>query len=441
MDIVLINSPLFRKNKLPSNEVFLPPLGLGYIASNLGLNNIETEIIDSVSQNISLHKLENILLERRPKFIGINIFTTNYEIVKELIESLDFETHIIIGGLSTKSLFQKILQWDTKNQIDIVIGDGELITVGIIKNNIKEETYYESHNRRVFLIDDKSVYFVKDISNMPLNRDFFLNEPFPNHLGVKEANLVTSRGCIYNCSFCAAARSLNKGYPVRERSTNSIIEELQEIKIKYPETESVRILDDLFLKSKDSIIRAIDIFSGFDFQWRSMAHVKTFNQVGLDLLEGMKESGCQELFIGIESGSPNILRSINKTYDIELILENFKKIFQAKIGVKGYFICGFPDELVNDLKLTYKLACELKKLSLKYGSNFRTSVFQFRPYHGTILYNALKEKYPDLEIDNISPNNKLSDLIGRRQFNFRSNNYSKVSLKTIHDYICMTNMV
>lgn len=440
MEILLINSPLFRNNNL-SDEDILPPLGLGYIATYLMLQNIDVKIIDAIINNISFSNLKNILNEAKPNFIGINIFATNYKIVKDLIEAIDFKTHIIIGGLSTKSLFKKIIQWETVNQIDIVIGDGELITADIINNSIKEDAYFENKNRRVYNINNSSMYFIRDISNSHINRDLFINEPTTNFYGDYEINLVTSRGCIYNCTFCAAACSLNKDYAVRERSTNSIIKELNDIKKGYPDTVSIRILDDLFLKSKDSFRKAIEVFSKFDFKWRSMAHIKTFNNIEQETLIGLKKSGCTELFIGIESGSPRILHAINKTHDIDLIVGNFKKIFQCKINIKAYFIYGFPDETINDMEMTYNLVCRLKEISTECGSNFRTSVFQFRPYHGTIIYNSLKEKYPDINIENVIPNRRLTKLIGRKQFNFYGKNYSKVSLKIIHDYICKTNMI
>lgn len=441
MEIILINSPLFRHCKKIFGEDDLPPLGLGYIATYLEINKINVTLIDSISQGISTSRLKQILKELTPKFIGINIFSTNYEIVRDLIESLDFETHIIIGGLSSKSIYQLILNWETKNHIDIVIGDGELISLDIIRNSIKERPYFEYHNRRVYNIDRRSSYFINDISRSPLDRKFFPNEPLININGVSEVNIISSRGCINNCTFCSAARSLNLDFPIRERSVHSIIDELLEIKERYPNVQSIRILDDLFLKSQKSLTKAINIFSRFDFQWRSMAHVQSFNNITQEEINKLKESGCVELFIGIESGSPKILKSINKTSDINVIRSNLSKVFEAKIDVKCYFIFGFPDETIDDMVMTYKLAVELKELAVKNGSNFRTSVFQFRPYHGTLIYNSLKEKYPNITVNYIAHNDRLSKLIGRNQFNFKGNNYSKVSLKTIHDYICRTNMI
>jgi len=87
-------------------------------------------------------------------------------------------------------------------------------------------------------------------SGLKLNRKLFLNEPIRHPFGFNEAHIVASRGCIYNCTFCAAARSLNIDTPIRERSEESLVEELIEINKNYPGVDSIRVLDDLFLKFK-----------------------------------------------------------------------------------------------------------------------------------------------------------------------------------------------
>ncbi|MGD0710651.1 MAG: radical SAM protein [Bacteroidales bacterium] len=439
MRFLLINSPLFREEGCLYYEDTLPPIGLGYIATYLKNNKVDVELIDAVSDKIPLDKLKKIINEIKPDFLAINIFTTNYDLVKELIESLDTKTHIIIGGLATKELNHKIIEWKTLNQIDVVIGDGEQITLDIIKNSLKEDAVFSNQSRRVFKVSNGSVYYIKNISDVLLDRSFFKNEPTKNHAGLLEANIITGRGCIYNCSFCAAARMQNIDFPLRERTEDSIINELNSIKNIFPVVNSIRILDDLFLKTRNSLLRATNIFTRFNFHWRSMAHIKVFSEATQKEINALKESGCDELFIGMESGSPSILKTINKTDNIEQIVLNLSKIFKAKINVKGYFIYGFPDETEHDMVLTYELASEIKELSMKYGSNFRTSVFQFRPYHGTEIFNKLKEKNINIEIEQTIPNQDLSDLIGRNQFNFHRGNYSKVCLETIHDYICRTN--
>jgi anaerobic magnesium-protoporphyrin IX monomethyl ester cyclase len=439
MDILLINSPLFKETKTDhKSDDYLPPIGLGYIATNLALNGINCRLIDAVSENISfvdlLQELENI----QPLFIGINIFSTNFSITKEIIESVSFETTFIIGGNAVQFLYQDIFTFNTANDIFTVIGDGELITVDIIKSELKEEPILEQEKRYLYKVDNNSKYFPKDISNIELNRSFFTNEPVKNKVyNFIEASIITSRGCIYNCAFCGAARKLNKDNDVREKNTQSIIDEINSLESIYPNLKSIRILDDLFLKNNQYIEKASNIFlQKPNLKWRAMAHTMSFSKSSQDDINQLYKSGCYELSIGIESGSEKILKMIHKPNQISNILRTFEKIFQSGINVKGYFIYGFPNENIDDAQQTFSLASQIKDLANKHNVNFRTSVFQFRPYHGTELYNYLLEE--NLLLQNISENTILSETIGRTQFNFSSGNYSNISQAKINHFITKT---
>jgi len=437
--IILINSPLFRDTNPLYDEDSLPPLGLGYIGTYLKSNGFKVTLIDAVAQRLPLVELAKLLNSEKPEFVGLNIFTTNYELVKELAETLNFKTKLIIGGLSTKDLYKDIFLWNTFNPIDIVTGDGEFITLDLIQDTVCEEPVAVIDNRRFFKVTSHSHYYVKNINDLELDRSYFVNEPVVHPLGFKEVNIVTSRGCIFNCKFCAAAYSLNQEFGIRERSIVSVQKELKQIEDDFPDVTSIRVLDDLFLKKAKHVHFAIQTFKPFGFKWRSMAHVMTFKNVDvLDLIE-LKHSGCEELFIGVESGSPTVLKSINKTNNTDLIIENLTKVLQAGIGIKAYFIYGFPDETLEDMELTYNLALQLSKIASVYGTHFRTSVFQYRPYHGTALYHEiLNEGFDASKVRAITPNEDLSQLVNRIQFNFHSGNYSKVGLDVLHSYICKT---
>lgn len=435
--ILFINSPLFRgeDKKQDNSEDKLPPIGLGYIATHISNKGHDVHFIDTVAciignENI-IEKIESI----HPDFVAINIFSTNYELVKEIVTSVKTEVNFIIGGIVTKSIYKLINNWETDNRIDVVFGDGELITEGIVSNNLIQEPSARSHNRRFFSVDHKSPYFIHDISNLPLNRSFFEYEPIRNQHGELEISIVTSRGCIHDCAFCSAARSMNREIKVRKKEKESIKNELRQISTLYPTVTAIRILDDLFLKNRQSILDAIEIFSETQYNWRSMAHFKTFKEVDPTLLVKLRESGCTELFIGIESGSNRVLKIINKEradVDTIAILRN---IFKAKIGVKGYFVLGLPSETEDELIETYEFAKQIKNISLENDTCFRLSAFQFRPYHGTKIYNNLfdghSENYP-----NIVQDENLTKLIGgRASFNFSSGVYSQCNEKTLHKYI------
>lgn len=432
--VLIINSPLFEDKNKEAIEDSIPPLGLGYIATALRLNGLSVILIDAVQNNIPIKDLIKTIDKVKPHFVAINVFSTNLTLIKKFVESIKTKTRFIMGGIAARALYCKIFRWNTSNRIDIVFGDGELIIVDIVKDTIHQKPFYQIGRNRYFVVDKNSEYFIRDISDVDLDRSFFAKEPLKNVFGEFEANIITSRGCVHNCTFCSAARSLNKGLPVRKKSLNSIKQELIYLKNLYPKLQSIRILDDLFLKNKKNIISSIKIFSKIELNWRSMAHVNTFKGIRAEVVNELGKSGCKELFIGIESGSDKILKKIKKNHSRAITVESLENIFAAGINIKGYFILGFPGETEDDYNETYKLALLLKEKSQQYGAIFRTSVFQFRPYHGTIIYDEI-DKEGSLSSVDIHPNAQLSKMIGRSNFNFHSGNYSRTDTSTLNRYI------
>ena len=96
MKVLLINSPLFRHKNPLYDEDSLPPIGLGYIGTQLRNQGIATELVDAVDQRIPLNTLIDQITEIKPDFVGINIFTTNYDLVKDLIENFRFPVHVVL---------------------------------------------------------------------------------------------------------------------------------------------------------------------------------------------------------------------------------------------------------------------------------------------------------------------------------------------------------
>ena len=435
---ILLNSPIFEEGS-NENEEYLPPLGLGYIATYLGKEKIDVEIIDCVKERISKEEIIKFINNSSFTYISTNIFTTNYEIVKEIVENITINCEIFIGGQVVKSIFQDILKWNVKNRVNIIIGEGELIIPPLVLGKCEQEPEKVESNKFVYRVNKESKYFPKDVSKIFLNRDYLKEEVIINHYSEKEVSIITSRGCIYDCAFCGGASSLNKDSNPRIRTKESIIQEIKEIVSRYPDVKSIRILDDLFLRNKESIDTVKEIFSNFpELSWRGMAHVgvlkKTFSKI-----EDLKESRCKELFIGIESGSNKIREKIRKSGTIKDILEVSSKILEVGIDLKGYFIYGFPEETEEDFKKTLEVAKKIKEISLKTSGQFRTSVFQFRPYHGTQLYDEIikiRGSIPECKINNSLNSNKEEE--GRNQFNFTSGNYSKASDAKLEEYILKT---
>lgn len=437
-EVILINSPLENMDKKMEKEDSIPPLGLGYIAYQLEKNGFKVELLDGFNKALSKEKIIEIINEKKIYAITINIFTSNMDLVKYVVENLNIEIKIVIGGLVVKDIYKEIIKWNVKAELNIVIGEGEYITPQLLLDRDKVEYIFSQENKRVYKVDTKSIYFPREISGLKINRKIFENEPQKNKYGQQEAYLISSRGCPYKCSFCGAANSsYNREidiFKIRRSNKESILAEINDIKKLYPEVESIRVLDDLFLSSIKKIDEAIQVFSEVGLEWRAMAHSNSFLELSDQKFKELKESGCRELFIGIESGCENILKKINKERKNSELLIHIEKLLKNNINIKGYFIYGFPNEKKENMIKTYELFKKIKKIEEKYKKGkFETSVFGYRPYHGTELYQEALKCH-----NSGSKNLGLASISKKESFNLNIKNYSNVSDEELENFIKKT---
>jgi p-methyltransferase len=149
----------------------------------------------------------------------------------------------------------------------------------------------------------------------------------------------TARSCAFNCSFC--------NYPARAgkltlASIESIERELDAMR-ELGNVRNVVFIDDTFnvpLPRFKDICRAM-IKKRYDFNWFSYFRCSNSDEEAIDL---MAESGCKGVFLGIESGSPAILKNMNKAATIEKYRDGMKLLHQYGILTFGSFIIGFPGE-------------------------------------------------------------------------------------------------
>ncbi len=156
-------------------------------------------------------------------------------------------------------------------------------------------------------------------------------------------------GCGFQCSFCDF-RGLR---PIHLRTAESIIDEIRSI----PPVDGLRRVyftdDNLFSSAPRArdICRAI-IDSGMRIRWRGMVRVSIVDE---EIACLMAESGCLEVLLGIESGDPDILRSMGKNASPDQILRSLQNLTDAGINTKSTFIVGFPGETEQTLKHTVDL--------------------------------------------------------------------------------------
>ena len=171
-------------NSTTEQEQYLSPLGLGYIATYLDKANVDVEMLDCVKKQLSVDEIVQYINNNKPDYVGINIFTQNYDIVKHIIENIITSCECFIGGQVVKCIYQDLLSWNTKNPFNIVIGDGEFILPAIVTGKCIEAPILTEKNKKVYRVDRNSIYYPKDISNISLNRKFLPDEIVFNYNGL-----------------------------------------------------------------------------------------------------------------------------------------------------------------------------------------------------------------------------------------------------------------
>ena len=157
----------------------------------------------------------------------------------------------------------------------------------------------------------------------------------------------TARSCAFNCSFC--------NYPTRAGKLAlagiDTLEEEFDSMYALGNTQNVVFIDDTFnvpLPRFKEICRLM-IRKNYNFNWFSYFRCSNSDEEAIDL---MAQSGCKGVFLGIESGSPHILKLMTKAATIEKYADGMKLLRQHHILTFGSFIVGFPGETDETIKET-----------------------------------------------------------------------------------------
>lgn len=125
-----------------------------------------------------------------------------------------------------------------------------------------------------------------------------------------------------------------------------------------------------------------------------------------ELLERMAATGCKQIYLGIETGSPRMQEIIHKNLDLVKVLTTVNRMVDLGIRFTGSFITGFPEERVADLVETIRFMMELVRVSQN-GPD-RLQLHGLCPLHGSPLYDKYGEAllldtgYSDLVLSDLS---------------------------------------
>jgi radical SAM superfamily enzyme YgiQ (UPF0313 family) len=168
------------------------------------------------------------------------------------------------------------------------------------------------------------------------------------------ANIITSRGCPNQCTFCD--RSVF-GQKLRQRSPQNIAAEIELLWQRY-QIREIAFVDDTFTINPQRIVELFRILSekGIHFPWTCMSRINTVDE---RILSFMKDHGCWHISFGIESGSEATLRQIKKNITLPAARRCIETCRRLGILTKGFFIVGHPTDTLDSIEQTIRLALDL----------------------------------------------------------------------------------
>ena len=300
MKIVLIIPP----SPWLISDTDLPFLGILYISSYLKQYGHEVQICDlsglsEVDWKIPIGDV-----------YGITGTTPNFIYIKTIVSTLkQREPHklVVVGGAHATTLPEHVLQ---NTMADVcVIGEGEKtmaeIAQQMLLSDIKGIVYKQGN--QIFYNDKRPL--PEDLDKFPYPDldaiDFYKygkSQTFKYLLGeCLEGVAMTSRGCPYNCSFCASYY-INGG-KVRYHSIERIVNEIKMMVKKYG-VKLIYFVDDTFVVNRKRILDICEAIKGIRVHWHCLNRVDCCYP---DVLKAMKDSGCLQVVIGFESGSNKML--------------------------------------------------------------------------------------------------------------------------------------
>lgn len=369
------------------SHVVHPPLGLGYLAAYLDKNRYSVSIFDGTLKNASLQDFISVIKDFKPDLVGISVLTRGHKRAKEIIKAIKKKFKklpVVIGGTQVTAAPKEVLS-DLGADF-AVIGEGEITLLELVRELEKGGNSFARINGLSYKTSGGKIKITKP-RELIANLDSL---PFPAwHLmppkeyriapileparALPIAPVLTSRGCPYNCSFCASNVTWQRR--LRFRSINNVIAEIKMLKDDFGVKE-IHFCDDNFTMNIKRAEDMCDVLlkEKISLPWQCPNGVR-IDRLTLPLLKKMKKAGCYAVGLGIESGNQDMLKSVNKQLDLRLIpkvLENLKKV---GIESYGFFILGLPGE-------TKKTSTQTIDFALK--NSFDRAWFSiFTPYPGS----------------------------------------------------------
>jgi radical SAM superfamily enzyme YgiQ (UPF0313 family) len=283
-------------------------------------------------------RVEEVVRDLAADVYGMSCWTANrrgVDLVANAIRRQHPRAHIVVGGPHATPLARELLQH--YRAVDTVaVGESEDTFLELLERLQSGApalglagTWYREQGEIKAGPERPSI---PDLDRLASPHDYF-----GTHI------VMTSRGCPWQCTFCGAETTWGRGF--RGRSVPKVLDDLSHALERLP-VKMLQIKDDTFTANRK---RALEICQGIierklSFAWSCDTRVDVLSD---ELLRAMRLAGCQRLSLGVESGSKQVLKNINKKITVEQILRSTALAKSYGIQVRYYMMLGNRGETLD----------------------------------------------------------------------------------------------
>lgn len=391
MKLLLINSPAAEHPVARDmagglgfdggNGIVLPPLDLAYMAAVLLGKGHQAEILDAGALGLTRERTHELIrasgADAVLATVSLPVLYSDCDFLKETAGY--FKGRLIAKtGISYAPILKEILE--KSGAALCVYGECELEIDRVIAGEERRGTAFLDGG--VFRMEANLL--VEDLDALPLPARSLLDNARYRYvlLGDNTTAMQTSRGCPFPCAYYCAY-PLVQGRKWRHRSPGHVLKEIEDI-VSTHKISRILFRDATFTmdRQRTLAICGLIIAGKLKIQWWCETRVDCLDE---ELMQKMREAGCEGINIGVESGDTEVMETQAK---IGLTLKKLKfirdKAKEAGLRLHFLLMVGLPKETKRSVYSTYRLIAELKPETI--------GVTILTPYPGTPFYFEAREK-------------------------------------------------
>ena len=440
MKILIINPPrvdgypVVREERFEHKDIgsVYPPLSLLSTASLLEKEGYQVKFLDANGFDLKLSDIHREIKKYEPEVVMIRAgFDTQKEdlkvlkIAKEICKATTVVRNHIISRIP--HLRKKILQ--ENDFVDIFLNqEPESVVIPLLrtleKNRNLKGVPGVSFKQGGKIIDNKDAELIVNLDCLPFPAYHFLpslDVYYSGTFGPPFVTVLGSRGCPFNCAFCAYSKAL-----YRARSAESIANEIEWL-VKTYQIKDFCFLDDVVTLSSERMIEISKAIIAKKLKLRWSVGIRA-NTAAYKMLKWMKRAGCDEIAVGVESGSERILKWVDKRVTLGDIRKAAEVCHKLKVKFYAMFIIGLPGETKETVNATISFAKQLKPFYTQFcfATPFpNTRIYQYYKKNGLLLTEDWNQYFP-LNTEPVVRTETLSkkELINLRNIAYRKTLFS-----------------